>query len=296
MFKGSMVSIITPMHQDGSIDKKSLSDLIEWHIESKTDAIIAAGTTGESATLDADEQLEVIEFVVKQVAGRIPVIAGTGSNSTRTTVKLTQNAKRAGADACLIVTPYYNKPTQAGLYQHYKTIAESVDIPIILYNVPGRTACDILPDTVEKLSKIKNIIGIKEATGKIERSKEILSRCDKSFEVYSGDDPTALELISIGAVGVISVTANVTPKEMHDMCEAALKGNMKLANEINQKLMMLHQRLFVESNPIPTKWVLEQMGKIESGIRLPLLPLDKKYHQEVKEAMQHAGVIEHAIH
>lgn len=290
MFKGSIVAIVTPMLEDGSIDKKALYDLVEWHIQNKTDAIVATGTTGESATLEPDEQLEVISLVVKQVAGRIPVIAGTGTNSTRTTLKLTEGAKRAGANACLVVTPYYNKPTQNGLYQHYKTVAEKIDLPIIVYNVPGRTACDILPETVERLSKIKNIIGIKEATGKLERAQEIINRCDKSFEVYSGDDATALDLMLNGAKGVISVTANVAPLKMHDMCEAALTGNKTLAEKINQELMMLHQRLFLESNPIPTKWVLHAMGKIQNGIRLPLLPLDSKYHQEVKEAMQNAGV------
>lgn len=290
MFKGSIVAIITPMHEDGSIDQKALHDLVEWHIQNKTDAIVATGTTGESATLEPDEQLEVISLVVKQVAGRIPVIAGTGTNSTRTTLKLSEGAKRAGANACLVVTPYYNKPTQNGLYQHYKTIAETIDLPIIVYNVPGRTACDILPETVERLSQIKNIIGIKEATGKLERAQDIIKRCDKSFEVYSGDDATALDLMLNGAKGVISVTANVAPLKMHEMCEAALNGNKSVAEKINQELMMLHQRLFLESNPIPTKWVLHTMGKIQNGIRLPLLPLDSKYHQEVKEAMQNAGV------
>lgn len=286
MFKGSMVALVTPMHEDGSLDKKALQELVEWHIQSKTDAIVAAGTTGESATLDADEQLEVISFIVKQVARRIPVIAGTGSNSTRTTLKLSENAKRAGADACLIVTPYYNKPTQNGLYQHYKMVAEKIGLPVILYNVPGRTACDILPETVEYLSKVKNIIGIKEATGKLERAQEIIKRCDKTFEVYSGDDATALELMLHGAKGVISVTSNITPLKMHEMCEAALNGNQALAEKINTKLMLLHKNLFLESNPIPAKWALHMMGKIQAGIRLPLLPLDSKYHQEVKKAME----------
>lgn len=290
MFKGSMVAIITPMNSDGSIDKKALQELVEWHIANKTDAIIASGTTGESATLDADEQLEVITTVIKQVAGRIPVIAGTGSNSTRTTIKLTENAKRAGADACLIVTPYYNKPTQNGLYEHYKAIAEAVDIPVILYNVPGRTGCDLLPPTVERLSKFKNIIGIKEATGKIDRAEEISKRCGKQFEIYSGDDATALELMMHGAVGVISVTANVAPLKMHEMCAAALNGNSTLAKQIDNELVLLHKNLFLESNPIPTKWALHTMGKIQTGIRLPLLTLDKQYHPEVKEALQKAGV------
>jgi len=290
MFKGSMVAIITPMHNDGSIDKNALHDLVEWHIESKTDAIIVVGTTGESATLDPDEQFELVSFVTKQAAGRLPVIAGTGTNSTRSTIKLTENAKRAGADACLVVTPYYNKPTQHGLYQHYKTIAETTDIPIILYNVPGRTGCDMLPETVERVSKIKNIIGIKEATGKLERAQDIINRCAQHFAVYSGDDETALELMLHGAKGVISVTANIAPLKMHDMCKAALEGNSTLAEKINSELKLLHEKLFLEPNPVPAKWALNHMGKISLGIRLPLLPLDKQYHQEVKDAMQNAGV------
>ncbi|MCW5583010.1 MAG: 4-hydroxy-tetrahydrodipicolinate synthase, partial [Gammaproteobacteria bacterium] len=286
MFKGSMVAMVTPMHDDGSIDKETLHELVEWHIQSKTEAIIAAGTTGESATLEPSEQFELISLIVKQVAGRIPVIAGTGTNATRTTLALTENAKRAGADACLIVTPYYNKPTQHGLFQHYKTIADNIGLPIILYNVPARTACDLLPETVEQLSKINGIIGIKEATGKIERTQEIIQRCNSHFTVYSGDDATTLALMLNGAKGVISVTANVAPLKMHEMCEAVLHGNRLLAEKINHELMLLHQRLFIESNPIPTKWALNMMGKIPAGIRLPLLPLDKKYHQAVKEAMQ----------
>ena len=291
MFKGSMAAIITPMHEDGSIDKEALADLVEWHIQNKTDAIIATGTTGESVTLDPDELFEVISLVVKQAAGRVPVIAGTGSNSTRTVIKLSKDAKRAGVNALLIVTPYYNKPTQNGLFEHYKLIAEQVDLPVIIYNVPSRTACDILPETVEKLSKIKNIIGIKEATGKVDRALDIIRRCGPSFEVYSGDDATALDLMLHGAKGVISVTANVAPRKMFDMCDAALTGNHALATKLNLELMGLHQQLFLESNPIPTKWALQTMGKIKSGIRLPLLPLDSKYHQEVKKAMQTAGVI-----
>lgn len=290
MFKGSMVALVTPMHEDGTIDKRALNDLVEWHIESKTTAIIAGGTTGESATLEPAEQFELISMVVKQAAGRIPVIGGSGTNSTRTTITLTENAKRAGADACLIVTPYYNKPTQNGLVQHYKTVAEAVNLPIILYNVPGRTGCDMQPETVERLSNIKNIIGIKEATGKIDRTLEIFKRCGSHFPVYSGDDATSCELIRQGALGVISVTANVAPLQMAAMCEAALAGNHSLAEKINQDLVLLHQRLFIESNPIPTKWALQSMGKIAAGIRLPLLALDNKYHQEVKEALQKAGV------
>jgi 4-hydroxy-tetrahydrodipicolinate synthase len=291
LLTGSMVAIVTPMQDDGSIDKDALYELVEWHIQSKTSAIIAAGTTGEGATLLPDEQLAVVTLIAKQVAKRMPVIAGAGTNSTKTTLHLAENAKKAGADACLIVTPYYNKPTQNGLYHHYKYIAEHIDLPIIMYNVPSRTACDMLPETVEKLAKIKNIIGIKEATGKIERTTEIIERCGKKFEVYSGDDVTALDLMLHGAMGVISVTANVAPQKMHDMCVAALQGKKTLAEEINHDLMLLHKRLFIESNPIPTKWALHTMGKIKAGIRMPLLPLDSKYHLEVKEALQKAGVI-----
>ncbi|OGT58025.1 MAG: 4-hydroxy-tetrahydrodipicolinate synthase [Gammaproteobacteria bacterium RIFCSPHIGHO2_12_FULL_43_28] len=290
MFKGSMVALVTPMHEEGSIDKKAFADLIEWHIASKTEAIVIAGTTGESATLLPDEQYELISLAVKQIAGRTPVIAGTGSNSTQTTALLTENAKRAGADACLIVTPYYNKPTQHGLYQHYKYVAEKTDHPIILYNVPSRTGCDLLPETVLRLSTVKNIIAIKEATGKLERANDIMARCDKRFHVYSGDDATALELMQHGAKGVISVTANVAPEKMHAMCTAALTGNNTLASKLNNELMLLHQRLFLESNPIPTKWALYSMGKIKNALRMPLLPLDNQYHEAVKEALNHAGV------
>lgn len=291
MFKGSIVALVTPMQQDGSIDKKSLHDLVEWHIAEKTDGIVVVGTTGEAATLTEDEQYDLIETVVKQVAKRIPVIAGTGTNSTQHTIKLTQNAQKAGADAALIVTPYYNKPTQNGLFEHYKMISENVALPIILYNVPGRTACDLLPETVERLAAFPTIIGIKEATGKCDRATEILKRCGKTFNIYSGDDATALDLMRLGAIGVISVTTNIAPRKMHDLCEAALSGNQALADKINAELMPLHQKLFLESNPIPTKWALHQMGRIPSGIRLPLSPLDPKFHADLKSAMQQVGLL-----
>lgn len=290
MFKGSMVALVTPMHDDGSIDKTALWELVEWHIHSKTDAIVAVGTTGESATLSPEEQSTVISLVVKQVAGRIPVIAGTGTNATQSTITLTQHAKRAGADACLIVTPYYNKPSQNGLYTHYKTVAEQVDLPIVLYNVPGRTACDLLPETVERLAHINHIIGIKEATGQLARAQDILNRCGQTFAVYSGDDAIACELMLNGARGVISVTANIAPAEMHAMCDAALNNEHERAISLNHQLMPLHKNLFLESNPVPAKWALYAMGKIKLGIRLPLLPLDKRYHQELKDALQHVGV------
>lgn len=290
MFKGSMVALVTPMLEDGSIDKAALHDLVEWHIASGTTALIIAGTTGEGVTLSPDEQFEINSLVVKQVAKRIPVIAGTGTNSTTKTIQATENAKRAGVDACLIVTPYYNKPPQNGLYQHYKKVAESVDIPIILYNVPGRTACDLLPETIERLAKIKNIIGIKEATGKLDRAQEIIQRCEKNFEVYSGDDATALDLMLNGAQGVISVTTNVAPAKMSAMCEAALNGDKAKALKLNDELMLLHKNLFLQANPIPTKWALNKMGKIKSYIRLPLIPLESNYHADVIAAMQQAGI------
>lgn len=289
-FKGSMVALVTPMHEDGTIDVAALERLIEWHIDAGTEAIIVAGTTGESATLSPDEHMALVASVVKQVKGRIPVIAGTGTNATRSTLQLTERAASAGADACLIVTPYYNKPTQAGLIRHYQTIADHTSVPIILYNVPGRTACDLLPETVAVLSQHKKIVGIKEATGKLERLHQLQQSCAPDFAIYSGDDATALDYMLAGAHGVISVTANIAPAQMRAMCTAALAKDENTARRLDESLQLLHQRLFVESNPIPAKWALEIMGKIKSGIRLPLLPLDKRYHQEVKEAMQNAGV------
>lgn len=290
MFKGSMVALVTPMLADGSLDKVALHELIEWHIASKTTALIIAGTTGECATLSPEEQFELVSQVVKQVAKRIPVIAGAGTNCTRKTIKLMEAAKRAGADACLLVTPYYNKPPQNGLYLHYKAAADAVDLPIILYNVPSRTACDLLPETVERLAKIKNVIAIKEATGNIERAREIIERCANDFAVYSGDDATALELILNGAKGVISVTANVAPEKMYALCEAALSGNTARANQLNNELSLLHKNLFLQANPIPTKWVLTQMRKIKPFIRLPLIELEENYHADVREAMQQANI------
>ncbi len=291
MFRGSMVALVTPMHANGTVDKESLHDLVEWHITSKTDGLIIAGTTGEGSTLTNEEQFDLISTVVKQVAKRIPVIAGTGSNSTDHTIELTENAKHAGADGVLIVTPYYNKPTQLGLYEHYKKVAESVNIPILLYNVPGRTACDMLAETVEKLAKIKNIVGIKEATGNIERAEDILKRCGKDFSLLSGDDATALQFMLRGGHGVISVTANVAPEKMHALCTAATSGKKDIAEKIDAELVGLHHKLFLESNPIPTKWALNQMGKIPAGIRLPLTPFGEKFHQELKTAMQSAGIV-----
>ena len=291
MFQGSMVALVTPMQPDGSVDESALADLVEFHVENKTDAIIAMGTTGESATLDEKEHCHVVKRVVELSAGRIPVIAGTGSNSTQEAIDLTRCAKEAGADACLLVTPYYNKPSQEGVYQHHKAVAEAVAIPQILYNVPGRTAVDMLPETVERLAQIENIIGIKEATGDIARIQDIISRCGPDFEVYSGDDATAMEAILAGAKGDISVTANVAPKEMHQMCMAALNQDKETASKINNKLMCLHTNLFVEANPIPVKWALAEMGKMGTGIRLPLTVLAEDNQKVVRDALQQAGIV-----
>lgn len=291
MFHGSMVALVTPMHEDGVLDYESLAKLVEFHIENGTDAIVAMGTTGESATLDMKEHCSVLREVVNRVHGRVPVIAGTGANSTTEAIELTRAAMQVGADACLLVTPYYNKPTQEGLYRHYKAIAEAVPVPQILYNVPGRTACDMLPETVERLSGISNIIGIKEATGNLARGREILERCGSKLDLYSGDDATAMELILLGAKGNISVTANVAPKAMHEMCAAALRGDRTQAEAINQRLIALHKNLFVESNPIPVKWALHEMGLIPLGIRLPLTPLSAQHHDAVRQALREAHVL-----
>lgn len=291
MFHGSMVALVTPMHEDGSLDLAALRRLIDFHIENGTAAIVAVGTTGESATLDMEEHCEVIRVTVEHVRGRVPVIAGTGANSTPEAIELTQCAQRAGVQACLLVTPYYNKPTQEGLYRHHKAVAEAVAIPQILYNVPGRTGCDMQAATTARLSHVSNIIGIKDATGNLDRGAEILKTSRPGFEVYSGDDATALDLMLLGAQGVISVTANVAPRAMEDMCEAALRGDAKAARAINERLMGLHKDLFVESNPIPVKWALAQMGRIEPGIRLPLTWLADVHHDAVRRAMRAAGVI-----
>lgn len=290
MIAGSMVALVTPMDAQGRLDWDSLSKLVDFHLENGTHAIVAVGTTGESATLDVNEHIEVIKAVVKQVNGRIPVIAGTGANSTSEAVHLTRNAKDAGADACLLVVPYYNKPTQEGLYQHFKHIAEAVDIPQILYNVPGRTACDMQAETVIRLSSVPNIIGIKEATGDLKRAKAILDGVSKDFIVLSGDDPTAVELILLGGKGNISVTANVAPREMADLCNTALEGKADEARAINEKLMPLHKDLFVEANPIPVKWALVEMGLMHKGIRLPLTWLSESCHDTVRQAMRQCGL------
>lgn len=291
MFRGSMVAMVTPMTDDGTVDEAALAGLVEFHVQSGTDAIVAVGTTGESATLNEEEHCHVIRRVVEMVKGRIPVIAGTGSNSTREAIDLTRCATQAGADACLLVTPYYNKPTQEGLFLHYKAIAEAVDTPQILYNVPGRTAVDMQTETVARLSKIPNIVGIKEATGDIDRARAIIAACGPDFDIYSGDDATAMDLILAGGHGAISVTANVAPGAMHEMCESAATGDREKAGAVNEALMSLHQDLFVEANPIPVKWALYEMGKVGPGIRLPLTLLSDEYHAVVRDALVKAGAI-----
>ncbi len=292
MFQGSMVALVTPMRADGAIDIPALRRLIDFHLENGTSAIIAVGTTGESATVTVEEHCEIIRETVKHARGRVPVIAGTGANSTVEAIELTRYAREARADAALLVTPYYNKPTQEGLYRHYKAIAEAVPIPQLLYNVPGRTACDLLPETVARLAPIKNIVGIKEATGQVERARQIISACGDAMEVYSGDDATALDLMLAGARGVISVTANVAPRLMSEMCAAALKGETESARAINERLMDLHKRLFLESNPIPVKWAVKELGLIEEGIRLPLTPFSSQHHESLRQAMRRAGVLD----
>ncbi len=290
MFRGSIVAIITPMHTDGGLDPECLRKLVEFHIEQGTDGIVAVGTTGESPTLNHQEHMEVVRTVIEQVAGRVPVIAGTGSNSTAEALEMTQKAKELSADACLLVTPYYNKPTQEGLYQHFKRIAETVTIPQILYNVPGRTACDLLPETVARLAVLPNIVGIKDATGKLARVAQHLAMCPAEFVLLSGDDATALEFMLQGGKGVISVTANVAPKAMHNLCALALAGDAQGARAVDQTLAQLHQKLFLEANPIPVKWAVQQMGLADGGIRLPLLPLSATHQPAVREAMHAAGV------
>jgi len=290
MFHGSMVALVTPMRPDESLDTEGLGRLIEFHVEQGTDAIVVVGTTGESATLDEKEHCRVIRQAVDFTKGRVPVIAGTGANATTEAITLTRCAMEGGADACLLVTPYYNKPTQEGLYRHHKKVAEAVPIPQILYNVPGRTACDMLPETVERLAEIPNIVGIKEATGNLERGREILKRCGDRLDLYSGDDATAMELMLLGAKGVISVTANVAPRAMHDMCKAAIAGDRAKAQSIDANLAGLHEALFVEANPIPVKWVLFEMGMIPSGIRLPMTFLSERYHDTLRQAMKQAGI------
>jgi 4-hydroxy-tetrahydrodipicolinate synthase len=290
MITGSLVAIVTPMKQDGALDLARFRHLIDWHAAEGTDGIVVVGTTGESPTVDFDEHKELIRLAVQHSRGRIPIIAGTGGNSTAEAIELTESAKKNGATACLSVVPYYNKPTQEGLYLHFKKIAETVDLPMILYNVPGRTVADLQTDTVLRLAQVPGIIGIKEATANIERNTDLIRRAPRNFAIYSGDDATCLALILMGGHGVISVTANVAPKLMHQMCAAALVGDVKKARALNFKLFPLHQKLFVEANPIPVKWALAEMGMIEPGLRLPMSPLSEKLHQTVREALHEAGI------
>lgn len=291
MIQGSIVALVTPMDNQGAVDFDSLARLIEFHITEKTDALVAVGTTGESATLSEEEHCQVIKFVVDKVAHRIPVIAGTGSNSTTEAINLTRKAKELGANACLIVTPYYNKPTQEGLYLHHKAIAEAVDIPQILYNVPGRTACDMLPETIAKLAKIPNIVGVKEATGDLTRVTKLRELTSADFALYTGDDASSREFCLLGGNGSITVTGNVAPRLVHDMITAAIEGDSKTARDIDHKLDALHSSLFIQANPIPVKWAVAEMGLMQQGIRLPLTWLTPECEEVVRAAMRQAGVI-----
>ncbi|RBW49764.1 4-hydroxy-tetrahydrodipicolinate synthase [Marinobacter sp. F3R11] len=292
MITGSLVALVTPMHPNGDIHWEDLDKLVDFHLENGTDGIVAVGTTGESATLDQKEHCRAIGHIIKRVNGRIPVIAGTGGNSTREAIELTTEACKLGADACLLVVPYYNKPTQEGLYQHFKAIAEAVPgIKQMLYNVPGRTSCDMLNETVLRLADVPNIVAIKDATGNIPRGIELIEALDGRLAVYSGDDATAAELILAGGQGNVSVTANVAPKAMSELCAAAMAGNREETGRLNELLMPLNRKLFLEANPIPVKWALYRMGMIGEGIRLPLTPFSEKFHAELEEAMKASGVL-----
>ena len=291
MIKGSIVAIVTPMHADGSLDFPGLRKLIDWHIAEGTDSIVIVGTTGESSTVSVEEHCELIKLAVDHAARRIPIIAGTGGNSTAEAIRLTTFAKAAGADAALLVVPYYNRPTQEGMYQHFKTVAEAVELPLILYNVPGRTVADLSNETIVRLSKVHNIIGVKDATGNIARGIDLLRMVPQDFAVYSGDDASALALMLCGGAGNISVTANVVPRVMHQMCTAAMRGDLARAIELNNTVLSLHHKLFIEPNPVPAKWALHEMGWIGSGIRLPLVPLSDKYHETVRAALRESGLL-----
>src|SRR5918999_2187932 len=290
MITGSLVAIITPMHEDGRLDLERFKQLIDWHVAEGTDGIVVVGTTGESPTVNVDEHKELIRIAVQHSRGRIAIIAGPGGISPAEAIELTEAAKKIGATACLSVVPYYNKPTQEGMYRHFRKIAETVDLPMIMYNVPARTVADLQNDTVLRLAQVPGIIGIKDATANIERGTDLIRRAPRNFAIYSGEDSTALALILLGGHGVISVTANVAPKLMHQMCAAALVGDVKKAREINLRLFPLHQKLFVEANPIPVKWALAEMGMIEHGLRLPLSPLAAQFHQTVREALHESGI------
>lgn len=290
MFQGSMVALITPMTDSGEIDAVALEALVAFHIESGTDVIVAMGTTGESATFSHKDHRAAVKQIIKFVAGKIPVIAGTGSNSTEEALELTKAAKEDGADGALLVAPYYNKPSQEGLFQHHKYIADRVAIPQLLYNVPGRTAVDMLPDTVERLAEISNIVAIKEATGDLERVRELIDRCGDRMDIISGDDATAMDLMLMGGKGNISVTANVAPAQMHDLCVAAMAGDREKAEAINEPLLELHSKLFVDSNPVPVKWLMHKMGYGSNALRLPLVPLAEEFHAVVTGAAKKAGI------
>ncbi|HTH59100.1 MAG TPA: 4-hydroxy-tetrahydrodipicolinate synthase [Paraburkholderia sp.] len=289
--RGSIPAIVTPMHEDGSLDLPAFRKLVDWHVEEGTDALVVVGTSGESATLDVEEHILMVKTAVEQAAGRLPIIAGTGGNSTAEAIELTKRAKSVGAQASLQVVPYYNKPTQEGMYRHFAKIAETVDLPVILYNVPGRTVADMSNETILRLSGVPGIVGVKEATGNIERAAHLIKHAPAGFSIFSGDDPTAIALMLLGGHGNISVTANVAPRQMSALCKAALAGDVKTARDIHLKLLSLHKNLFAESNPIPVKWALQQMGRMEGGIRLPLTPLDERYHDVVRSAMREAGLI-----
>ena len=290
MITGSLVAIVTPMREDGSLDLPRFRNLIDWHVAEGTDGIVVVGTTGESPTVDFDEHKELIRIAVEHSRGRIPIIAGTGGNSTAEAIELTESAKKAGATACLSVVPYYNKPTQEGQYRHFRKIAEAVDLPMLLYNVPARTVADMDNDTVLRLAQVPGIIGIKDATANLGRGTDLLRRAPRNFAIYSGEDVTALPLILCGGHGVISVTANVAPKLMHQMCAAALVGDVKRARELNNRLLPLHQRLFMETSPSPVKWAMAEMGLIEYGLRLPMVPVTERCHEPLREALHEAGV------
>ncbi len=291
MIQGNIVALVTPMLADGAVDWEALRRLVDWHVEAGTDAIVSVGTTGESPTLDEKEHCKVIDRTIEYAAGRIPVIAGTGANATTEAIRLTRCAAESGADACLLVTPYYNKPTQEGLYRHHRTVAEAVDIPQILYNVPSRTGCDMEPQTAVRLAEVENIVGIKEATGKVERVEAIRAGAGPDFAIYSGDDASGCEAMLRGANGVISVTSNVAPALMTEMCRAALAGDRSEAEAIDARLQPLHKALFLESNPIPVKWALAEMGRIDTGIRLPLTWLSEPFHEPLRDAMRQARVL-----
>jgi len=288
MITGSLVAIVTPMHEDGSLDIERFRSLIDFHVREGTDGIVVVGTTGESPTVDWDEHRLLIRTAVEHAAGRVPVVAGTGANATREAIELAAYAKEAGADVSLSVVPYYNKPTQEGLYLHFRAIADAVAMPHILYNVPGRTVADLSNDTVLRLAQLPNIVGIKDATGNLERGTDLVRRVPDRFAIYSGDDGTGLALMLVGGKGVISVTANVAPRLMHEMCAAAVAGEVRRARELNDRLMPLHKALFVEANPIPVKWAAQHLGLIEGGIRLPMTPLSTPCHELVRNAMRHA--------